>query len=838
MRIHTLAITAVLALAPLPPASPSVLRGAPGRAGDLRELLAAQAASVAELSAEDIWRRIGAIEDAARDLSGESLAAEVDRLLQAGTQPSEAAALLLCGLRLSAPDPEAAKLLRVLVPMVDSSREDLAAAAAGLLEHPHFKALNDEGKKELRSALGRVASDASRAPAVRLAAAQALFTQGGGDERRQARHEMMAFLDSADSELRALGALALARTNAEISGALYDELHRLEALPGERGRLAASYLERERVREEWNRKLKSARTLYEERLQAEQGQATPGTQPEGIEQVATALEMIRRWHLEGDKVEDSGLLDAAMDGMLRSLDEHSSYLSPKAYARFEQELEAGYGGIGAYVVEDPDDGLFTITHPIYSGPAYKAGLLSEDKIVRIDDWPTVGKPVDEIIKRLKGRPGTQVKLYVWRRGMDPALVNRPGEEMAVEVARDSITIPSVQYQVLPGEIGMVVLREFSRVATDELRKPLIEMVEAGVKGLVIDLRNNSGGLLDEAVNVAGLFLPKGSLVVSTESRIEDSHRFFTHDEPIVPAGLPIVVLINRFTASAAEIVSGAMQDHERAVLVGQRSYGKGSVQNLLQIVGLKDDQYRDENHNNRFDNWETITKDWNQNGEFDFAPRIKLTIARYRLPSGRSIHRELDKEGSVTSEGGVEPDLEVDARRLEAWRVDEMLKLRSSRVPRDYVERHWSEHKDLFFRLADNDRKDTSLYPGFDELYSSLDTPLSPDDVRQMLRFEIRRRVQDARGQEFPQGDFVEDEQLKEAIRKLLDLRGERPENYEDYLSTIPSTAPGRSILAAADPVELREALEKIQQARRGDGRLSEETLARLAEILRSNLDK
>ena len=462
--------------------------------------------------------------------------------------------------------------------------------------------------------------------------------------------------------------------------------------------------------------------------------------------------------------------------------------------------------------------------------------MSEDKIVRIDDWPTIGKPVDEIIKRLKGKPGTPVKLYVWRRGMDPALADRPTEDMVVSVERQAITIPAEQHQLLPGKIGVLVLHEFSQVASSELRKPLLAMLDQGMQGLVFDLRNNSGGLLEEAVNVAGLFLPRNSLVVSTESRVRETEKLYTQNEPIVPANMPIVVLVNRFSASASEIVSGALQDHGRATIIGQRSFGKGSVQNLIPLTGMRDDRYEDENKNGRWDNWEKITKDWNNNGEFDFAPRIKLTIARYLLPSGRSIHREVDKDANILSQGGIEPDKLVAASRTDMWRIEEMYRVNKTKAPRDWVERNWGEYKERFGQIADNDRKDTSIYPGFQELYDSLHTPLPPDDVRQLLRAEIRRRVQDTRGQEFPQGDFVEDLQLQAAISDILAKLGTSPDNFPDYKATIaPATMPHFDV-AMSEQRDMRDALDALKKALKGDRKLSEPALNELVKLLESNL--
>jgi carboxyl-terminal processing protease len=171
--------------------------------------------------------------------------------------------------------------------------------------------------------------------------------------------------------------------------------------------------------------------------------------------------------------------------------------------------------------------------------------------VRIDDWPTLtpsgSKPTDDIIKRLKGKPGTKVKLYVWRHGMDPALIDRPTEEMAIEIEREEIVIPPVKAQMLPGNVGLVQLTTFSRVASEELRAKITDMLKHGAQAIVLDLRNNSGGLLTEARDVSNLFLPKAKLVVSTESRSQDVERLYTKAESLVPADMPVAVLINGFS---------------------------------------------------------------------------------------------------------------------------------------------------------------------------------------------------------------------------------------------------------------------------------------------------
>ncbi|HUR28860.1 MAG TPA: hypothetical protein VM509_11780, partial [Planctomycetota bacterium] len=239
------------------------------------------------------------------------------------------------------------------------------------------------------------------------------------------------------------------------------------------------------------------------------------------------------------------------------------------------------------------------------------------------------------------------------------------------------------------------------------------------------------------------------------------------------------------------------------------------------------------------DNWEPLTKDWNKNGEFDFAPHIKLTVSRYLLPSGRSIHRELDKEGNIVPghRGGIDPDVAVDGRTYEVWRIEEMQRLQKANKIRDYVDEHWAANQDLFTKLAENDQRETSRYPEFDAFMAKLATPIPADDVRQLIRMELRRRVQDMRGKEFPGGDFVEDVQLQEAIRVALEKLGRTPGEFPEYKSAIPPTTRGRVQIAKIERQSLEETLAQLKLAKTSDGKLSPEVIERLQEMLQASLD-
>ena len=782
---------------------------------------------------ETLWEDARSLRDAAGLLQAES---HLNELLDARLAPEVgltggpllfAAAARLVG---GAPDLELIST-RVLA-LLDDADPAIATGAAQLLGRQAFRGLGAEERSELAATLQKKAEEGDLAPSLRIAAAVGSYEIGRGINKGKARARLRSFLGSEDSELRAKSALALAEIGDEVRGELEDELAALAELPGDSGRLAESYLKLEATRQMHEDKYRKLQTLY-----------NAEAVPEDLRRVANLMEMIHDGHLEGDRFSEEELIDAGLNGMLQSLDEHSSYMTPDEYKKFSMDLlEENYGGIGAYVRNDPADNIFTITRPIYSGPAYKAGLATDDKIVRIDDWPTIGNETEEVIKRLKGKPGTPVKLYIWRRGMDPGLISRPTDAMIVEIVRAQISVPSTAYQMLPGKIGLVELRSFSRNATEDMGVAIDALLADGMKGLIFDLRFDSGGLLTEARGVADLFLPKGLKVVTTEARVGPSQVLMTESAPLIPAEMPVACLINRYSASASEIVSGALQDHARATLIGERSFGKGSVQNLFELYGYRDDQFIDENGNHKWDPWEKLTRDFNENGEFDFAPHVRLTIARYLLPSGRSIHREFDREHNLINPGGVVPDTESNSELIEGWRLVERRALLENPAVRDYVDAHWDAHHEEFAAFALCDEKNPQLYPDFDSFYASLETPLDTNDVRVVVRAEIRRRVQDDRGGAFPFGDFEEDVQVQDAVRNLFDSLGQKVADFPAYATTFTSVrnedGSHAEPVAALDSGEekrvdgLQAATRALIAARDTKGSLAGEDLAGLIEML------
>jgi carboxyl-terminal processing protease len=313
-----------------------------------------------------------------------------------------------------------------------------------------------------------------------------------------------------------------------------------------------------------------------------------------------------------EEVTDQKLLESAINGMLSSLDPHSSFLDAKTFRYLSEQTQGKFGGLGMEVTME--NGIVKIVSPIDDTPAFKAGLKPGDYVVSIDGETVIGLSLNEAVEKMRGKPGTKVKLTI-RRANEKAF--------DVTLKREEIKIRSVKNSIKNKEIAYIRISAFNEGIDDNITKVLQDMQKEtnnDIKGLVIDVRNNPGGLLDQAVAVSDLFLEKGE-IVSTRSRNEDDTLKYNAKEGDIAKGLPIVVLINDGSASASEILAGALQDHKRAVIMGEKSFGKGSVQSVI---------------------------------PFGKYGAIKLTTARYYTPSGRSIQAK-----------GIEPDIEVKPAKIE-----------------------------------------------------------------------------------------------------------------------------------------------------------------------------
>ena len=346
-------------------------------------------------------------------------------------------------------------------------------------------------------------------------------------------------------------------------------------------------------------------------LQAQEQAAEAAAAPLPLNELRTfaeVFERIRAAYVE--PVDDATLLDNAVRGMLEGLDPHSAYLTPEDYTGLQDTTEGQFGGLGIEVGQE--DGFLKVVSPIDDTPAAEAGIEAGDLIVKIDDQPVKGMSLMDAVDRMRGEPGSEIRL---------TLVRGSGRPFEVTLTRAVIKVKSVKTEELEPGYAYLRITQFQNNTGDEVRTSLNRLNANGdLKGLVLDLRNNPGGLLSAAVEISDLFLSSGRIVY-TEGRLPDSELSFSA-KPDTPAGdTPLVVLINGGTASAAEIVSGALQDQHRAIIMGTDSFGKGSVQTVMPLG----------------------------NGD-----GLKLTTALYFTPSGRSIQAE-----------GIRPDVEVVRGRLE-----------------------------------------------------------------------------------------------------------------------------------------------------------------------------
>ncbi len=310
-------------------------------------------------------------------------------------------------------------------------------------------------------------------------------------------------------------------------------------------------------------------------------------------------ELVNRAHeLYAEDVSYRDLVFASIDGMLRTLDPHTNFLSPKAYTGMRERQQSSFYGLGILVAMR--NGHLTVITPIEGTPASKMGLRAGDIIHRIEGEETESMSVDEAIDKLKGPKGTQVNIEIVRRGLS--------EPLKLTVTRAEIPQTTVRYAyMLDKETGFIWLTDFNRSSSEEMATALSQLKKLGMKRLIFDLRNNGGGLLDQAIAIADQFVPKDSLIVETRGRTPDSRQSFTAEGNYPVLGVPVVVLVNHGTASAAEIVSGAIQDHDVGLIVGVPTWGKGLVQTVFNLP---------------------------------YGAGLALTTAKYYTPSGRLIQRD------------------------------------------------------------------------------------------------------------------------------------------------------------------------------------------------------
>lgn len=334
-----------------------------------------------------------------------------------------------------------------------------------------------------------------------------------------------------------------------------------------------------------------------------------------------------------DEPQTQKLIYGAAAGMVRNLDPYSQFMEPEIHREMKTETEGQFGGVGLRLTLKDD--WLTVQTPMPGSPAYRLGVLPNDRVVEIDGVSTKDMTMSDALRTLRGAPGTKVKLKLERGSDDGPEAN--WKTVSVEITRELVKIESTLSMKMDGGVGYLRIAEFSAKTADDVSDALKKLKKDGVTSLVLDLRNNPGGLLSAGVEVASTFLGEAKLIVYTQGRKADSRQDFSAGVKAPYPALPLVVLINGGSASASEIVAGAMQDHKRAVVVGERSFGKASVQSLIPLPD---------------------------------GSGLRLTVARYYTPAGRSIHRdEKNKTGGIVPDIVVPVSPESEAKLYAQWEM-------------------------------------------------------------------------------------------------------------------------------------------------------------------------
>ncbi len=430
---------------------------------------------------------------------------------------------------------------------------------------------------------------------------------------------------------------------------------------------------------------------------------------EELRSFADVFNAIKQGYVE--PVEDKVLITHAISGMLANLDPHSAYLDADAFKDLQVSTQGEFGGLGIEV--GMEDGLVKVIAPIDDTPAYRAGVKAGDLIIKLDETPVKGMTLNDAVKKMRGKPKTSIKLTIIRKG--------EVKPLEITIERDKIKVQSVKSKTIEPGYAYLRVTQFQEETASDVVKHLDKLFKAdteskgtGLKGLVLDLRNDPGGLLHGAVGVAAAFLPANSIVTTTDGRVEDAKRKYTaasedylrsnHEDfmkklPAAARTVPMIVLVNGGSASASEIVAGALQDHKRAVIMGTQTFGKGSVQTVLPLS----------------------TK-----------TAIKLTTARYYTPSGRSIQAK-----------GITPDIIVEETANGGSR---------ERLREADLDRHLSNDKDSEKALPGKkdktdktdkaDKTDKSSENGKDDGQTAPVEPASKSDYQVMQALNLLKALQ------------------------------------------------------------------------------------------------
>jgi len=401
--------------------------------------------------------------------------------------------------------------------------------------------------------------------------------------------------------------------------------------------------------------------------------AAKSSKYELLEKFTNVMSIVQENYVE--KVDTEKLINGAIKGMLHELDPHSNYFDKDMFKEFQIETKGEFGGLGITI--GIKDNILTVIAPLEDTPAWKAGLKAGDKIIKINGKSTANITLEEAVKKLRGKPGTKVTITIFRKGVD--------KPFDVTITRAIIKIKAVKYKTIE-DLGYIKLTQFKDKASDEVISALKELKNKSIKGLIFDLRNNPGGLLNEAIKVSSIFLPAGKTVVFTKDRDGKEKHYKSSLLSYRDLDIPMVVLINEGSASASEIFSGAMKDYNRAIIVGETSFGKASVQT---IIPLND------------------------------GSAIKITTARYYTPNGHSIQNV-----------GIKPDIIIPDGKIVIEKDNHVIKEKD-------LEHHLDNDqlKEAGFNISDNN---TNIE---EELNKDLQLKVAADILKGLIKYGNKEKA-------------------------------------------------------------------------------------------------
>jgi carboxyl-terminal processing protease len=480
----------------------------------------------------------------------------------------------------------------------------------------------------------------------------------------------------------------------------------------------------------------------------------PTTFDDKFRKIERMIRIIKNHYVDKEKVKEKDLIEACAKGIGDTLDAYSAYLDSNQTKKLTESVNMRYAGIGAVV--STRDGWLTIEQVLFNGPAYKVGLRSRDRIIKVDDEYTKGKTIEELVSKLKGFPGTKVRVLVVRAGWQ--------KEKEFIITREVINMGTVKADLISPKVAYFRIYSFGDTTVKEFLTELSKLkkqIQNDFEVVIIDVRDNAGGYLDSVLKLLNYFIPAGKpiLIAKGDEKVaevqeedQDFFQVYTDKEGNLTVKTVyandkveklnfknVYILVDDGTASAAEIFAGALQDYKIAKLVGTNTWGKGSIQQLFDLP--LDEDGRD---------------------------YLRLTIGKYFLPSGKSVDAHRDKFGfkpkEHAKEGGLNPDFNVEKKEPDLWVLAEKDKLSQEQKIIDYAEKLVKEDFELAKKLALNDNKSWKNYKDFNSLYRSLKTRLSKNHVREVVRAELRRKVMETMGKEIIY-DIVDDYVLAKAIQ-------------------------------------------------------------------------